>query len=57
MQFKGLVGIDERQPSVMEKLAPLNLQPSLPQSSSQAIEQQPDLQPAQHDHAPSTHRR
>ncbi len=57
MQFKGLVGIDERQPSVMEKLAPLNLQPSLPQSSSQAIEQQPDHQPAQHDPAPSTHRR
>ena len=55
MQLQGLVWINERQPGVMKKSAPLNLQPSLLQSGSQAVEQQPDQQPAQHGPASSTH--
>ena len=57
MQLQRLVGIDERETGVIKKLAPLNLQPSLLESSAQAVEQQPDQQPAQHDPTPSTHRR
>ncbi|WP_255476997.1 MULTISPECIES: hypothetical protein [unclassified Synechococcus] len=34
----------------MQQLTPLHLQPTLPQRRPQAVEQQTDQQPAQHDH-------
>jgi len=50
MQLHRPVRIDERQSGIVQQLTPLHLQPALPQRGPQAVEQQSDQQPAQHDH-------